>query len=157
MRALVVSLAIVAAWAPLPAAAMGYFECSVVESIQLAPERPDHKDYLTHYTCRVTGGQLDGFAVSVSSRWETNGDEGKLLGSLGIARKGNTTVVYETAEGVIRNLRFANGRATGWDSTATAKVKGATGSAAHLSGKTFVMQGRLIAPGTFTMDAVLAN
>lgn len=157
VRALVVSLVIAAACAPLPVAAMGHFKCSIIESIQLPFERPGHKDYLTHYTCQVTAGQLDGFVVSESTRWEIDGDEGKLLGSLGIARKGDATVVYETDEGTMRNVRIADTRPTSWDSTALAKIKGASGSAANLSGKTFFMHGRLISPPTFSIDAVLVK
>jgi hypothetical protein len=136
---------------------MGHFACFVVENIKLRAERPYHQDYLTHYTCKVTRGKLDGFLVNVSTRWEINGNEGKLLGSVGHAKKGNTTVMYETREGTMRNARIGDELATGWESTATATVKGATGSAAHLNGKTFVMHGRPTSPGRFSMDAVLVK
>lgn len=156
-HACVVFLALAAACAPLTAAAMGHFVCSVVENIKLRTERPDHQDYLTHYTCGVTGGQLDGYFVNVSTRWEINGNQGKLLGSVGHAKKGGATVVYETHEGTMKNVRIGDELAIGWESTASAKVKGATGSAAHLSGKTFSMHGRPVSPGKFSIDAVLAE
>jgi hypothetical protein len=157
VRAFVVPLVMATACAPLSAAAMGHFACSIVENIKLPGERPDHEDYLTHYTCEVTGGQLDGFFVNVSTRWEANGNEGKLLGSLGHARKGNATVVYETHEGTMKIVSRVGDELSGWDSTATAKVRRATGSAAHLRGKTFVMHGRLTSPGKFSIDAVLVE
>lgn len=157
VRALGASLVMAAACAPLPAAAMGHFVCSIVENNKLRTERPDHQDYLTHYTCEVTGGQLDGFFVNVSTRWEINGNEGKLLGSLGHARKGDATVVYETHEGTMKIESKIGDELTGWNSTASAKVRRATGSAAHLRGKAFIMHGRLISPGKFSMDAVLVK
>lgn len=138
---------------------MGHFLCSVVEDVELPAERTGHKDYLTHFTCTVTGGQLDGFLVNVSSRWELNGNEGKLLGAVGHARRGDATLVYLTHEGTMKNVRkLGDPPVPHWDTTtATAEVKKATGSVAHLSGKTFTMNARLISPGKFSIDAVLAR
>lgn len=136
---------------------MGHFVCSIVENNKLRSERPDHQDYLTHYTCEVTGGQLDGFFVNVSTRWEINGNEGKLLGSVAHAKKGNATVVYETQEGTMNIVSKIGDELAGWDSTATARVRRATGSVAHLRGKTFTMYGRLTSPGKFSLDAVLVE
>lgn len=157
VRELVVFLVMAVAWVPLPAVAMGHFACSIVENIKLPIERPEHQDYLTHYTCEVTRGQLDGFFVNVSTRWEINGNQGKLLGSLGHARRGDATVVYETHEGTMKIASKVGDELAGWNSIASAKVKRATGSAARLRGRTFIMHGRFTSPGKFSMDAVLVK
>jgi hypothetical protein len=154
-----VSLVMAAACSPLPAAAMGHFVCTVIEDVQLPAERIGHGDYLTYFTCNVTGGQLDGFLVNVSTRWELNGNEGKLLGAVGHAKRGDATVVYLTHEGTMKNVtKTGDPPALHWGTTtATAVVKKASGSAAHLNGRTFTMNARPDSPGKFSMDAVLVR
>lgn len=155
--AVTVGLVLGSAMAPLPAAALGHFECTVVETVRQPTERVDHADYLTHYTCRVTDGLLEGFVISASTRWEAAGKEGKLLASLGFGRKGDATIVYEATQGAVPNLENTPDAAVGWESTAVATVKAATGAAAHLSGKSFTLQGRATGPGRFSMKAVLSH
>lgn len=140
---------------PLPSGAGTKYhsDCRVIETAKL-----DHfgnqgqTAEVTHFKCRLTGGLLDGFEATGTNIWEPDKRGGRtLLGSLAIAQKGESTIVYEVDQGT-RKRRTIKGRSVGWESTSLGWYRLATGSAASLAGKSFNSVARYTGPGTFTID-----
>lgn len=128
-------------------------DCRIVETGKLKQfGNQGQNAEITHFKCRITGGLLDGFAVTGTNIWEPDQRGGRtLLGSLAIGQKTGSTIVYEVHQGT-RKRRTTRGRLVGWESTSLGSYRLATGSAASLAGKTFKSVARYSGPGTFTID-----
>lgn len=155
IRTLVLAGALVALGAPLSSAAGTQYhsDCRVVDTTKLehfgSQGQPAE---MTHFTCRITGGMLDGFVVTGTNIWEPEKEGGRILvGSLAVAQKAGSTVVYEVNQGA-RKLQTSKGPSAGWESNSLGSYRLATGSAAPLAGKTFSSVARSTGPGTFTID-----
>ena len=158
-RAALVGAAVLVGFAaPLGASGQPHFACEVVDRGPLERlGREGHGIQQSHYKCRITGGLLDGFVATGTNVWELDGSDGKLLGSIGIAQKGGATVVYQVAEGAVHRISKGAQQPAGWESTTSAIIRLATGSAAPLTGKSFKLRGRLVGDRLFTMDATFVD
>lgn len=128
-------------------------DCQVTDTTRLEKlGRDGRAAHLSHFTCHITGGPLDGSVVTGTNIWDM-GDEGggALLGSIAVAQKTGSSVMYEVHD-VTRSLKFSNGRAVGWEATSWGIYKAASGSAAPLAGKTFSSVARFTSPRTFTIE-----
>lgn len=128
-------------------------DCQVIDTTRLEKFGHDGQAaQLSHFTCRITGGPLDGSVVTGTNIWDM-GDEGggALLGSIAVAQKAGSSVMYEVHD-VTRSLKFSNGRVVGWEATSWGLYKAASGSAAPLVGKTFSSVARFTSPKTFTIE-----
>lgn len=113
---------------------------------------------LTRFSCRVRGGLLDGFEATGTNIWDGEQRHGLLLGSLVVAHKEGSVVVYE----VTRVTRAARPRGAGagagpvgWEGRGTGIYRLATGPAVALAGRTFHSIARSAGPGAFTLETVV--
>jgi hypothetical protein len=129
-----------------------HYECRVT-STGLLPRlgASDQPLELSHFTCRVTGGLLEGFVATGTNILERLEGGGRLVGSIVVAQKGASTLVYEVSEGTRRSL----GRSA-WESTGAGVYKSGSGVAAALVGRSFRAQARSRGPSAFTIDVVVA-
>ena len=151
--------ALVALAAPLPAGAEMKFryDCRVTgTSLVDGLGREGQTAQLNHFTCRVKGGLLDGFTATGSNILEPRPGGGRLVASIVVAQKGESSLVYEVREGT-RRLRMNNGEVVGWDSTGAGTYKSATGAAAPLVGKSFNSIVHSTGPDEFTIDVVVKD
>jgi hypothetical protein len=154
-----VAFVVVGLGAPLSSAAGTQYhsDCRVVDTTTLEHFGYEgHNAEMTHFTCRITGGLLDGFVVTGTNIWELEEGGGRtLLGSLALAQKAGSAVVYEVKQGTKR-IPTSKESST-WDSAGVGSFRLATGSAAPLEGKSFSSVARNTGPGTFTVDITVRN
>lgn len=135
---------------PLSATAQSW-DCNTVGAAPLEQlDGEGHAVQVTQYTCRVTGGALDGFVTTATNIWEFHKTSGKLLASSGIMRKPGAMLVFQ-ADGM-QELIMVDGRPGGWESVGTGVYKLATGTAAALAGRRFTFVARPSAAGTFSVE-----
>lgn len=147
--------ALLAAPAGVAAASTSYFDCRVTSVAQLDHlGRAGQPAELSQFTCRVRGGLLDGFVATGTNIWEPSTDGDVLVGSIVVARRGDSTVVYEVEQA---SRRPAAGEHRGGvrQGTGRGTYKLATGAAAPLAGKSFHSIARSDGPGAFTIEAVI--
>ena len=127
--------------------------CQVTETTRLEKlGRDGQAAQLSHFTCHITGGPLDGSVVTGTNIWDTRDEgSGALLGSIAVVQKPGFSVMYEVHD-VTRSPKFSHGRAVGWETTSWGIYKAASGSAAPLVGKTFSSVARFTGPRTFTIE-----
>lgn len=141
----------------LASEAASRFHCQVTGTETLAGLAPDGGTAeLSRFTCRVKGGPLDGFVATGTNLWGGRLRDGLLLGSLVVARKAHSIVVYEVQE-VTRRARPPGADARSWEGQGTGVYKLATGVAAHLTGKSFHSIARSAGPGAFTIETVVED
>ena len=131
------------------------FDCHVTDTESLARLGSDGGPAeLTHFSCRVRGGLLDGFLATGTNIWNGSLRDGHLLGSLVVARKQSSVVVYELTQ-VTRNPMPPGADAGGWEGRGTGIYKLATGAAIPLAGRTFRSVSRSAGAGAFTIETVV--
>ena len=143
--------------APLSTVAhIGYHsDCRVIDETELERFGSEGEPAeLSHFTCRISGGPLDGFVVNGTNIWELSGGRGTLIGSFAIAQKGDSSLAYELQE-VVRKQQMVQGRVIGREGTGRGFFKAGTGSAVSLVGKTFSVVARRTGPGRFSIDTVV--
>lgn len=156
LHVLAVLLALAAAPA-LASEAPSRFHCQVTGTETLAGLAPDGgAAELSRFTCRVKGGPLDGFVATGTNLWGGRLRDGLLLGSLVVARKAQSIVVYEVQE-VTRRARPPGADVRSWEGQGTGVYKLATGVAARLAGKSFRSIARSAGPGAFTIETVVED
>lgn len=141
--------------APACSGAPSRFDCTVTSVERLQGLGRDGQDAeLSHFSCRVAGGLLNGFAASGTNVWDAAGE--RLLASLLVAHKGTSSVVWEfqSGERIFGREPDARGR---WHVSARGTYKRATGSAAPLTGRLSTAVWRSGDVGAFTIDAAPAN
>jgi hypothetical protein len=152
------AVALVALGAPLStvAGAKYHSDCRVVDTTKLEHfGNEGQAAEMTHFTCRITGGLLDGFVVHGTNIWEPKkGGERSLLGSLAFAQKAGSTIVYEVNQGG-RKFPTSKDSSVRWESASLGSFRLATGSAAPLAGKSFSSVARYTGPGTFIIDNMI--
>lgn len=111
---------------------------------------------LMRFTCRVRGGLLDGFQATGTNIWDGEQRHGLLLGSLVVARKEGSVVVYEVTR-VTRDARPHGVEGGGWEGRGTGIYRLATGPAVALAGRTFRSIARSAGPGAFTIETVVED
>ena len=156
MRGAVVLAVVLAALCTTPVAAdevKYHSDCQVIDTTRLEKfGRDGQAAQLSHFTCQITGGPLDGFVVTGTNIWDMDdGGTGALLGSIAVAQKAGSTVMYEVRD-VTRSLKFTNGRVVGWEATSWGLYEAASGTAKPLVGKTFSSVARFTSPKTFTIE-----
>lgn len=109
---------------------------------------------LSHFTCRISGGPLDGFVVNGTNIWELDTAQATLIGSLAVAQKATSTLVYEVQH-VVRKEQVVRGRVIGRQGISHGIFKAGTGSALPLVGKTFTSVARQSGPGRFSIDTIV--
>jgi len=141
----------------LASEAASRFHCQVTGIERLAAMAPDGgAAELSRFTCRVKGGPLDGFVATGTNLWGGRLRDGLLLGSLVVARKAHSVVVYEVQQ-VTRRARAPGSDARSWEGQGTGVYKLATGAVAHLAGKSFHSIARSAGPGAFTIETVVGR
>lgn len=150
------------AWLLLPVAADAgcgedlrfHYDCRVVEveaAPRLAPEGKPAE--IMRFTCAVRGGLLDGFVATGTNIWDGQLRDGRLLGSMVVASKGDSMLVYEVQEVTRKPVPRGNGER--WEGGGSGVYKLATGVAAPLAGRSFHSVARSAGPGAFTLDIVV--
>lgn len=130
-----------------------HYECRVTGTGQLPRLGPNDKPLeVSHFTCRISGGLLEGFVATGTNILERVAGGGRLVGSIVVAQKGSSTLVYEVSEG----SRRSNGR-SGWESTGSGVYRSGTGAAAALVGRSFRSTARSHGPALFAIDVVVAG
>ena len=131
-------------------------DCQVVETTRL--ENFGHEGrpaQLSHFTCRIKGGPLHGSFVTGTNIWDvSDGAGGMLLGSIAIAQRAGSNVMYEVHD-VSRRPQTREGRVVGWEATSWGIYKSATGTAAALAGKTFTSVVHYTGPRTFIIENIV--
>jgi len=153
-----IALAALTAMPALAAAnTRSHFDCRVTGSTRLDRlGRNGQPAELSEFTCRVSGGLLDGFVANGTNIWEQGEDHDELLGSIVIVRKGDAAVVYEVQHAT-RRTPDPQRRGASREGTGYGLFKMATGSAAPLAGRSFRSVARSGAGGTFTVDTVVGD
>ena len=145
--------------APWPAAAemRFHYDCHVT-GVRQVPQmgREGQPAELRHFTCRISGGLLDGFTATGTNLLEHHQEGARLVGSTVMARKKNAILVYEVND-ARRRLRQSEDGAVQWESTGTGIYKHATGSVASLAGKSFTALVQSTGCQTFTIDSVVGD
>lgn len=155
LRRLACVLPALAAPAAFASDATSRFDCHVTGTESLpALASGGGTAELTRFTCRVRGGLLDGFLATGTNIWDGAQRDGRLLGSLAVARKGASVVVYELTR-VARDDRPPGADARSWEGRGTGIYKLATGAAVALAGKTFRSVARSAGPGAFTIETIV--
>lgn len=153
-------LALAIALAASLAAAEGatsHFACRVTSTAPLwRLGRSGQDAELSQFTCRVSGGLLDGFVATGTNIWEPARGREVLLGSIVVLRKGDSAVVYEVQRATRKLVEKAHGGPR-WEGAGHGTYKLATGSAAALAGKTFHTIARREGPDTFSIDATVGD
>ena len=141
---------------PLPVAAQMelHYDCRVTSTPHLDQLAESHDPEVIDFTCRITGGLLDGFVATGTNVMEHQEGGSRLVGSMIVAQKAGSIVVYEVSEAT-RRVKTIKGGVLGWESTSVGTYKLATGSAAPLEGKSFSAVARSGGPGVFTIDVVV--
>lgn len=154
--ALVVSSIALAASSMAHAAVTYRCDCQVVDTTRLENFGHDGSPaQLSHFTCRITGGPLHGSFVTGTNIWDlSNGAGGVLLGSIAIAQRAGSNVMYEVHDGT-RHQHTREGKVAGWEANSWGVYKSATGTAAALTGKTFTSAVRSTGPRTFVIDNII--
>lgn len=133
------------------------FDCQVVsvETVQRLGRGGGDAE-LAYFTCRVTGGLLDGFVASGTSLWDARQGAARLLYSLVVAYRGSSSVVSQFDAGE-RTLRSDADAASDWEGSARGTYMRATGTAAALAGRAFTTVSRSRDAGAFTIEAAVSN
>lgn len=146
------ALAAAAAWAGEPTSR---FDCRVTASESLPGlASAGGVAELTRFTCHVRGGVLDGFQATGTNIWDGEQRLGLLLGSLVVASREGSVVVYELTR-VTRAARPRGAEAGGWEGRGSGIYRLATGPAVALAGRTFHSIARSAGPGAFTIETVV--
>jgi hypothetical protein len=156
-NAVALACALGASVAPLATVAQTRYhsDCRVIGEMNLEHfGREGQPAELSHFTCRISGGPLDGFVVNGTNIWELRGGQGSLIGSMAIAQKASSILVYEIQD-VVRKQQTDQGRVIGRQGASHGIFKAGTGSAVSLVGKTFSSVARRTAPGRFSIDSVV--
>jgi hypothetical protein len=150
-------LAALGASACLAAEGRFHYDCHVTGTEQLARLRPeDRAREMSHFTCRISGGLLDGFIATGTNILESQPGGAKLVASIVVARKEESLLAYEVSEGT-RRLKKIKDRVVGWESTGTGVYRSAIGSVAPLAGRSFKAVVNSGVPGLFTIDVVVSG
>jgi hypothetical protein len=156
---LTLSCVLVALAAPVPASAemKHHYDCRVTGTSAVDHlGRDGQTAELTHFTCHITGGLLNGFVATGTNVLEPQKGGARLVGSIVVAQKAGSTVVYEVSEGT-RRFKKNKGRVVGWESTGKGTFKTATGAAAALAGRSFSSFVRSGGPGAFSIEVVVGD
>lgn len=155
-RRFAIAAALVAsALLPLTVAAQSWTCLTVGAPQHERLDRDDHSLRVNSYSCRVSGGALDGFVATATNIWEFERGAARLLAATGVLRKPGAAVVYQ-GEGS-QELIVAHGKPMGWTSAGTGVFKLATGSAAALAGKSFTFAARPEGTSVFTIETAVRD
>jgi hypothetical protein len=152
-------MATAGALAPSTAAAemKFHYDCRVTDTMQVPQMgREGQSARLSHFTCRIRGGLLDGFTATGTNLLEHHEEGARLVGSTVIAQKKDSTLAYEVND-ARRRLRKSKDGTVRWESTGTGVYRHATGSAAPLAGKSFTASVKSTGTQTFTIDSVVSD
>jgi hypothetical protein len=142
--------------AAIPAAAQGEnwsAQCQNYGSSTSEPygDQPGHNLIISQYSCRVTGGVMDGGITTGVSYWDATGGKWRLLSGNGAARKAGAFTVFEQIEGNLE-LVMRDGKPAGWTANGRARYKSAAGTAADQNGRTFRWQAKATGFNMFTIE-----
>lgn len=155
LRHLACCLSLLAPAAAYPSEVTSRFDCQVTGTETLARlASGGGAAELTRFNCRVRGGLLDGFLATGTNIWDGQQRDGLLLGSLVVARKPGSVVVYELTR-VTRTPKPPGGDTREWEGRGSGIYKLATGDAVALAGRTFRSVARSAGPGAFTIETVV--
>jgi hypothetical protein len=111
-----------------------------------------HSITVGQVTCHIDSGPLSGAILTGTDIYEWNGTNAVALSASGVVRKPGATAVYQESGGKLA-LTMADGKVTGWTATSRLTYVLATGGAAALAGKSFLITAKPTGPGQFTAEA----
>jgi hypothetical protein len=111
--------------------------CQDVGNPQPEPigDREGHSIFVGSFSCRISGGALDGGVATGTDVWEADGAKSTRLATEGVIRKPGAMAVWSGGTGT-NTFTITDGKVTGWAASGTGKFILATGAWAPLSGKT---------------------
>jgi hypothetical protein len=129
------------------------WDCQNVGNPQPEPigDREGHSIYVGSFSCRISGGDLDGGVATGSDVWEADGPKATRLSTQGVIRKPGAMVVWSGGTGT-NTFTITDGKITGWAASGTGKAILATGAWAPLSGKTDKWTSKPTGAAQFAVD-----
>lgn len=125
---------------------------SGVSARELVGDREEHAVASSSYSCRLSGGLLDGGVTTATQNWEWQGPSGTSLGGMGIVRHSKGMLVYVLIPNAKNNLRMENGKMVGFGGNGSGRFTLATGTAAGWANKTFSYTFRSTGFNQFAVD-----
>jgi hypothetical protein len=127
--------------------------CQDVGNPQPEPvgDREGHSIFVGSFSCRISGGALDGGVATGTDVWEADGAKSTRLATEGVIRKPGAMVVWSGGTGT-NTFTITDGKMTGWAASGTGKAILATGAWAPLSGKTDKWTAKPTGAAQFAVD-----
>ena len=120
-------------------------------SIEALSTQPGHTMRESPYACTVSGGPLEGGALTAKNWWEAKGGEWTLLTGGGVIRRPDGFALYQQLEAKL-TVQMKDGKPAGYAANGRARYLVASGRAAELAGKEFVWKVVPTGPTTFQAD-----
>lgn len=114
-------------------------------------DRKGHAISVSHTSCRVEGGPLDGGVMTGTVIWEWHKTNAVMLSGMGVTRKPGTTLAYQNVKGK-GALIIADGKVTGFAGSGRGRCTMATGAAADRKGKTYSFTFKTVGRGKLVID-----
>jgi hypothetical protein len=123
-----------------------------MSSVEPFGDRPAHNLVVSSYSCRVSGGAMDGSVTTGTSYWDASGPKWILLTGNGAGRKAGGLQVFQQIEGAME-LTMRDGKAVGWTATGRGRYLTATGTVSELAGREFRWNARSTGFNAFTIES----
>lgn len=150
-----VALAAIAPNAPAQTADIHRASCVAVGANPAEPigDRPGHAIQVNTFTCRLSGGPMEGGVMTGTNMFEWDGGKAVLLSGAGVARKPGSFGVYQITQGSL-TMVMADGKPAGVTGAGKGVMKYGSGVAAPFSGKTYSYTARSISPTEFVIETI---
>lgn len=125
--------------------------CQMPGTPSVEPMGADRALQTLNFVCNVEGGPMDGSIMTGSQLTDFTGVNGKSTSGVGIIRKADGALVYETGEGGI-TLSMADGKVIGMTGAGKSTYKSAYGSLEPQAGKAYRWTGKTTGPLIFILD-----
>jgi hypothetical protein len=117
-------------------------------------DREGHAVQVSHGTCRLVGGPLDGAVMATNTIWEHDKGAAKALSGDGVIRKPGAMAAYRLSSGTFAFV-MKDGKVAGWTASGKAMYTMATGTAAALAGKSFSWTAQPTGASEYVIESVL--
>ena len=114
-------------------------------------DRKGHSIAVSHSSCRIEGGPLDGGVMTGMTIWEWHKGNAVMLSSIGVSRKPGTTLAYQNTRGKM-SLMMSDGKVVGVQGSGRGRCTMATGAAAAHKGKAYGFTFKSTGPSQFEID-----
>jgi hypothetical protein len=106
------------------------------------------------YACVVSGGPLDGGALTGVNVWDVRGADWTLASGISVSRRADGYVVTQATEGKL-TMQMKDGKVLGWSAAGGGRYTAAGGVAAPLAGKRFTWKASPTGPSSFTTETTV--